>query len=41
MPRAHGRATPKKRHRVNIEVVVREDESLAEKGRKAESMREE
>jgi hypothetical protein len=39
MPRAHGRATPKKRHRVNIEVVVREDESLAEKSESEGSMR--
>src|SRR6266850_2534710 len=30
MPRAQGRATNKKRHRVHIEVVVREDEGLAE-----------
>lgn len=41
MPRAHGRTTPKKRHRVNIEVVVREDDALAEKARAAESLREE
>jgi len=41
MPRAHGRATPKKRHRVNVEVVVREDDALAEKAQAAESLREE
>ncbi len=41
MPRAHGRATPKKRHRVNIEVVVREDDELAEKAQRAEALREE
>lgn len=39
MPRAHGRATPKKRHRVNIEVVVREDEGLAEKADSEGSVR--
>lgn len=41
MPRAHGRATEKKRHRVNIEVVVREDEKLAEKAESGSPSREE
>ena len=41
MPRAHGRATEKKRHRINIEVVVREDEGLAERANEASSQREE
>ncbi len=41
MPRAQGRGTPKKRHRINIEVVVREDDELAEKAQAVESLREE
>ena len=41
MPRAHGRATEKKRHRVNIEVVVREDEDLEKKTQAREESREE
>lgn len=41
MPRAHGRATEKKRHRINIEVVVREDEGLQRKSEAREESREE
>lgn len=41
MPRAHGRATEKKRHRINIEVVVREDEELEKKTQAREESREE
>jgi len=41
MPRAHGRATQKARHRINIEVVVREDEGLEGRAESREESREE
>jgi large subunit ribosomal protein L22 len=41
MPRAHGRATEKKRHRINIEVVVREDAELERASQDRESQQEE
>lgn len=40
-PRAHGRATEKKRHRINIEVVVREDAKLEQASAERESRAEE
>lgn len=40
MPRAQGRATQKRRHRVHIEVVVREDEGLAQAAQEEEAERE-
>jgi hypothetical protein len=40
MPRAQGRATEKKRHRINIEVVAREDPQLQQKSEERESQRE-
>jgi len=40
MPRAHGRATQKARHRINIEVVVREDTQLERRKEERESSRE-
>ncbi len=39
-PRAHGRATQKARNRINIEVVVREDESLETRAASREESRE-
>lgn len=40
MPRAQGRATEKKRHRINIEVVAREDPQLQQKSEEREAQRE-
>jgi large subunit ribosomal protein L22 len=40
MPRAHGRATPKRRHRIHIEVVVREDEQLEQAAEAEDGQRE-
>jgi large subunit ribosomal protein L22 len=40
MPRAHGRATEKKRHRINIEVVVREDDNLERASQEREKSQE-
>lgn len=41
MPRAQGRATQKARHRINIEVVVREDPNLERASQDREANREE
>lgn len=40
MPRAQGRATQKARHRINIEVVVREDEALETRAQSRQESRE-